>query len=153
MTPQWTPGTAVDHLDPALICERLRRARFARIAYIDGDQPIVVPVNIATDDSLHIVLRTAVGTALAGLDGRKVAIELDAHDAGLRIGWSILVQGAVRDITDAHDADARRWRRLVVDTWAPGTRERVLVVSPSSITGRVIPPGADGDWFAGVPSS
>jgi nitroimidazol reductase NimA-like FMN-containing flavoprotein (pyridoxamine 5'-phosphate oxidase superfamily) len=153
MTSQWTPRAAVDHLDEALMYERLRRARFARIAYVDGDQPVVVPVNIATGEDQRVVLRTAADSALAGLDGRRVAIELDGHDTGLRTGWSILVLGMARDITEAHDVDARRWRRIAVDTWAPGVRDRLLVVVPSSITGRVIRPGADGDWFAGVPGS
>lgn len=145
--------TKLEPLDEAIIRDRLHRARVARIAYVDGDQPMVVPVNIAADESQHVVLRTAADSALARLDGRRVAIEIDGYDAGMRSGWSILVQGVARDITEAPDADAQRWQRVTVDTWAPGLRDRRLVVLPLSITGRVIPLRADADWFAGVPGS
>lgn len=143
----------LDHLDEALIRDRLRRARFARIAYLDEDQPVIVPVNIVTDDTEHVLLRTSAGSALAGLDGQRVAIEIDGHDAGQRSGWSILVRGVARDVTEAPDRDARRWQQTTIDTWAPGVRDRVIVVLPLSITGRVIAMGADGDWFAGIPYS
>ena len=143
----------VQHLDEGLIRHRLARARFARLAFVDGDQPVVVPVNIGTDDAERVVFRTAACGILGGLDGHKVAIEIDGHDPGLRSGWSVLVLGVARDITDAVDADAQRLRAVAVDSWAPGERERRFAVLPLSISGRVIPVGADGDWFAGVPGS
>ena len=114
---------------------------------------MVVPVNITTDDAERVVFRTAAAGILGGLDGHKVAIEIDGHDPGLRSGWSVLVLGVARDVTTAADPDAVRLRSLPVDCWAPGDRDRYFAVLPLSISGRVIPVGADGDWFAGVPSS
>jgi nitroimidazol reductase NimA-like FMN-containing flavoprotein (pyridoxamine 5'-phosphate oxidase superfamily) len=140
-------------LDEALIRERLRRARFARLAYVDGEQPVVVPVNIVSDETQHVMLRTAAESALARLDGRRVSVEIDGHDSATRSGWSVLVRGVARDATDAADVAARRWQQITVDTWAPGVRDRLIVVLPLSITGRVIPTNADSDWFAGVPGS
>ena len=154
MSPSPNPADrGVRHLDESLIRQRLARARFARLAFVDGDQPIVVPVNIRTDDAERVVFRTAAHGVLGGLDGHKVAVEIDGHDPGLRSGWSVLVLGVARDITDAADPDAERLRAVTVDSWAPGDRERSFAVLPLSISGRVIPVGADGDWFAGVPSS
>jgi hypothetical protein len=143
----------IDKLDESLQRERLRRARVARIGYVDGEQPIIVPVNIATDDEARIVFRTDATGPLGALDGRRVAIEVDGYDTAVRTGWSILVQGVARDITGATDVTAQRLQRLPVDCWAPGIRDRLFVVLPLSITGRVIHVGADGDWFAGVPAS
>jgi nitroimidazol reductase NimA-like FMN-containing flavoprotein (pyridoxamine 5'-phosphate oxidase superfamily) len=143
----------IDELDESLLRERLRRARVARIGYVDGDQPIIVPVNVATDDEARIVFRTAVTGPLSALDGRRVAIEVDGYDTTLRSGWSILVQGVARDITTASDVAAQRLRRLPVDCWAPGSRERMFVVLPLSLTSRVIHLGGGEDWFAGVPAS
>jgi nitroimidazol reductase NimA-like FMN-containing flavoprotein (pyridoxamine 5'-phosphate oxidase superfamily) len=137
----------------SLVRERLRRARFARIGYVDGDQPIVVPVNIAVDTDQRVAFRTAPDGPLAALDGSRVAIEIDGYDGTTRSGWSILVLGVARDVTDATDPAALSARKLPVDTWAPGDRSRILVVIPLSITSRTIPPSPDGDWFAGVPSS
>lgn len=148
------PGDpSVPHLDESLIRHRLSRARFARLGFVDGDQPIVVPVNIATDDSQRVVFRTAGNGILGGLDGHKVAVEIDGHDPGSRAGWSVLVLGVARDVTVAVDPDAVRLRTVPVDSWAPGARDRCFAVLPLSITGRMIPVSPDGDWFAGVPSS
>jgi uncharacterized protein len=144
---------AVDRLDEALIRDRLRHARFGRVAYLDGVQPIVVPVNIVSDETQHVLLRTAAETPLARLDGQRVAVKIDGHDNADRSGWSILVRGVARDVTDAPDVEAHRWQKVTVDTWAPGVRDRLIVVLPLSITGRVIPSNVDGDWFAGVPGS
>jgi nitroimidazol reductase NimA-like FMN-containing flavoprotein (pyridoxamine 5'-phosphate oxidase superfamily) len=143
----------VQHLDESLIRHRLSRARFARLAFVDGDQPMVVPVNIVTDHAERIVFRTASSGLLGGLDGQKVAVEIDGHDPGLRSGWSVLVLGVARDVTEAADPDAERLRALPVDSWAPGERGRCVAVLPLSISGRVIPVRGDGDWFAGVPGS
>lgn len=151
------PAAATDpplqHLDESLIRHRLSRAKFARLAFVDGDQPMVVPINITTDRAERIVFRTASRGLLGGLDGQKVAVEIDGHDPALRSGWSVLVLGVARDVTDAADTDAQQLRALPVDTWAPGERGRCFAVLPLSISGRVIPIGDADDWFAGVPGS
>jgi len=143
----------IDRLDESLLRERLRRARVARIGFVDGDQPVIVPVNVTTDDEGRIVFRTGTTGPLGALDGRRVAIEVDGYDTTLRSGWSVLVQGVARDITTATDVAAERLQRLPVDCWAPGSRDRIFVVLPLSITSRVIHGDAQGDWFAGVPAS
>lgn len=143
----------MDQLDQSLLYERLRRARVARIGYVDADQPIVVPVNVASDDEARIVFRTDSTGPLSSLDGRRVAIEIDGYETTLRSGWSILVQGVARDITTATDVAAQRVQRLPLDCWAPGSRERLFMVLPLSITSRVIHVPTDSDWFAGVPAS
>ena len=153
MSTESTQHGDLEVLDETVVRDRLRRADLARIAYVDGDQPVIVPVNIVADESEHVLLRTAAGGPLAALDGRRVAIEIDGHEPGERSGWSILVRGVARDVTDAPDIEARRWQRTTVDTWAPGVRDRLIVVLPLSITGRAIPLGAGGGWFAGVPGS
>ena len=82
-----------------------------------------------------------------------MAIEIDGLDPGLRYGWSILVRGVARDVSTATDAEAADARSVPVDCWAPGTRDRTVVVHIAAVTGRVIHVGPDGDWFAGVPMS
>jgi nitroimidazol reductase NimA-like FMN-containing flavoprotein (pyridoxamine 5'-phosphate oxidase superfamily) len=143
----------LDNLAPAVVSERLHRARVARIGYVDADGPAIVPVNIAVDAQERIVFRTAADGPLARLDHQQVAIEIDGIDAGRRAGWSILARGIARDVTDALDATAVTARAQQVDSWAPGVRDRKFVVVPLAITGRTIPVGPDGDWFAGIPVS
>jgi uncharacterized protein len=143
----------LDELPPAVVTERLQRARVARLGYVDADGPAVVPVNISVDDLQRIVFRTAADSQLARLDRRQVAIEVDGIDAGRRTGWSILVRGIARDVTDAGDLAAVTARAQPVDCWVPGDHDRTFVVMPLSLTGRTIPVGPDGDWFAGFPLS
>jgi nitroimidazol reductase NimA-like FMN-containing flavoprotein (pyridoxamine 5'-phosphate oxidase superfamily) len=143
----------LDELSPAVVSERLQRARVARLGYVDADGPVILPVNIAVDAQERIVFRTAVDGPLARLDHQQVAIEVDGIDASRRTGWSILVRGIARDVTNARDVTAVGARAQHVDTWAPGVRDRKFVVIPLAITGRTIPVGPDGDWFAGIPVS
>jgi len=145
-------SSPITRLDESLTRERLRRARVGRVGFVDGDQPMILPVNIAVDDQ-GIAFRTAVDSPLAALDGRRVAIEVDGYDPATRSGWSVLVLGVARDVTEAADPGAVAARRMPVDSWAPGPRDRVVIVLPLSISGRSVPPSADSDWFAGVPGS
>lgn len=140
-------------LEDALIHERLARATIARLGYIDDDGPAVVPVNIRVGPDRRIVFRTGADAPMARAMRRRVAVEIDGFEPATRSGWSILVRGVASDVTDAHDAAATSALDVPVDCWAPGTRERVIVVTPSKITGRVIPVPRDSDWFAGVPGS
>jgi hypothetical protein len=59
----------------------------------------------------------------------------------------------VGGIDAARDVTAVTARAQQVDSWAPGIRDRKFVVVPLAITGRTIPVGPDGDWFAGIPVS
>ncbi len=150
---EYPEPTKVAQLDKQLLQERLRRARVARIGYVEDDEPVIVPINVVVDDDERVVFCTAADSPLADLDGRRVAIEIDGIDPPRRSGWSILVRGVARDVSNASDPEAARANALPVDCWAPGTRDRRFVVRPHSVTGRVIPVGPDGDWFAGVPGS
>jgi hypothetical protein len=139
-------------LDAARVHDRLGRARIARLAYVDGDEPVVVPVNVLVDGEQRVVFHAAADGPLAALHGRRVGVEVDGFDEGERTGWSILVHGVARDVTEADDLAALVARRAAVDCWAPGRRDRVMVVLALAITGREITVGRDG-WFAGVPAS
>jgi nitroimidazol reductase NimA-like FMN-containing flavoprotein (pyridoxamine 5'-phosphate oxidase superfamily) len=146
------PGKTL-HLAEAEVQERLGRARLARLGFVDGDDPVIVPVNVVVDAEQRIVFRTSSSSALAELDGRRVAVEVDGFDTAARAGWSVLVRGVARDVSCGDDAVAQTARDANVDCWAPGERERTFVVLPLSVTGRVIPVGPDAGWFPGVPSS
>src|SRR6478735_3814456 len=63
-----------------------------RLAVVDRDRPLIVPVNYALDGRT-IVLRTHPGTVLSAAIGRSVAFEVDEVDRRERRGWSVLVVG------------------------------------------------------------
>lgn len=75
-------------------CLTLLRSRpLGRLAYIDGGQPSIVPVNHLVDGS-GVVLRSLSGAKLdAAAVGQSVAFQLDDHDPARGTGWSVLVRG------------------------------------------------------------
>ena len=143
----------LEELAEGVVHERLRAARVARIGFSDGDQPVIVPVNVATDEEGRLLFRTRSAGPLARLDGQRVAMEIDGYDVDRRRGWSILVRGLARDITEATDPTAQRLRAVSVDCWAAGRRDRVFTVLSESITSRQVQDRVDGDWFSGIPNS
>jgi uncharacterized protein len=55
---------------------------------------------------------------------------------GHRTGWSVVVRGALAEVTDPGDLE--RLRALPLYPWAPGDKARYVRVQPVSVTGRRI---------------
>ena len=83
-----------------------------------------------------IVFRTAAGTKLAYAPDSPVAFEIDEYDASAGAGWSVVVQGLGRDITEAADDFSWTARGARVYPAAPGEKLHRIAVDPSVITGR-----------------
>ena len=134
------PAVTIIELDRAE-CERLLSTqRVGRLAVIDGRAPHIIPVNYATADGGTVVFRTDPGTILTEASLREVAFEVDSIDADAHTGWSVVVHGFGRDITDAIDEQSQHLRQLPLATWAPGERAQWFMVIPGSVTGRRIAP-------------
>ena len=61
---------------------------------------------------------------------------VDAADEATRTGWSVVVRGALAEVTDPGDLE--RLRALPLYPWAPGDKGRYVRVWPASVTGRRI---------------
>lgn len=116
-------------------CLRLLAASgFGRVALHSGALPIVLPVNYALGNH-GIVFRTARGTKLeAATSNAVVAFEVDEIDESRHAGWSVLVTGVAREITDPAELDDVR--SLPLDRWAPVGAERYVGISIELISGR-----------------
>lgn len=114
-----------------------------RIACTGRFGPVVLPVNYALHEGA-IVFRTAehgpldedLRTGIADADYR-VAFEIDSLDPGTRQGWSVLIQGPARHVTESGQDAVRT---AGVEPWAPGERELFVRIVPSRITGRRVGP-------------
>ena len=97
--------------------------------------PVVLPVNFAVLDG-DIVFRTVDGTKFyAAATGTVLAFEVDSYDPDGTSGWSVVIQGASKVVTDPSELD--RVRRLIVDPWAvDGSADRAVRISSSLISGR-----------------
>ncbi|MEU8685014.1 pyridoxamine 5'-phosphate oxidase family protein [Streptomyces sp. NPDC048611] len=108
-----------------------------RIVFTRDALPAIRPVN----HLLHrgeIVLRTHEGAALASVarqavgEGVVVAYEADALDPVTHLGWSVVVTGYCRPVTDPQDL---AHYREALHPWTDGPREHALRIRPALVTG------------------
>jgi nitroimidazol reductase NimA-like FMN-containing flavoprotein (pyridoxamine 5'-phosphate oxidase superfamily) len=117
----------------------LASASLGRIGITSGALPTILPVNFRFDGR-QILIRTSLGTKLdAATRNAVVAFEVDEIDPATRSGWSVVVRGVARPLTDAGEIEAAR--RLPLERWAPGSDSRVIAVSVELVSGRRIVPG------------
>lgn len=95
----------------------------------------MLPVNYRIVDG-EVVLRTAIWTQLyaTAMQRRWVAFEVDAVDPLWEDGWSVLVRGPAREVTDPERI--HHLRTLPLRAWVSVERTRYVTISPSKVTGR-----------------
>lgn len=107
-----------------------------RIAVTAAEGPLVVPVNYGVVDDA-IVFRTAAGSTPALAAGHRVAFEVDHVDDAVSSGWSVLVRGRARTVTDP--GERRRLDGQVHSRpWAGGRRDLWMRVDADTVSGRRI---------------
>jgi nitroimidazol reductase NimA-like FMN-containing flavoprotein (pyridoxamine 5'-phosphate oxidase superfamily) len=102
---------------------------------VDGD-PMVLPVNFCVVEG-DIVCRTGDGTKLAtAARNAVVAFEVDEFDPLSHAGWSVVVTGASREVTDPSEAASLRAAHL--PRWASDGEDHLIAVGIRTVTGRRI---------------
>jgi nitroimidazol reductase NimA-like FMN-containing flavoprotein (pyridoxamine 5'-phosphate oxidase superfamily) len=127
----WMDDLAVD------VCWRLlARTPVGRVAFVLKDEPVVLPVNHVVDGH-SVVVRTGQTELLEGLGGgASAAFEVDETDAYSETGWSVLVRGYAKEVSDPSErADVER---LALHPWATGRKDHWIRIVPWSVTGRAI---------------
>lgn len=121
--------------EDCLLRLRSHPVHLGRLGFVADDQPVILPVNYRLYRD-EIVFATDPGAKLDAVRrGDRVAFEVDAVDPAWREGWSVLIQGTARDVTN--DEERRDIDRLGMGSWAvAGTR--YIVITPDRITGRQI---------------
>ena len=122
-------------------CLRLLiRAHIGRLALTSGALPMVVPVNFLLDSD-QIILRTGAGTKLdRAITNAVVAFEVDEIDLVSHGGWSVVVTGIAREVTDT--TELARLMDLPVPQWTPEGGDHFVAISLDLVDGRRIPYGA-----------
>jgi nitroimidazol reductase NimA-like FMN-containing flavoprotein (pyridoxamine 5'-phosphate oxidase superfamily) len=130
-------GGRLTVLDQAECQRRLSDRAVGRVAVSVGALPAIFPVNYAVLDG-DVVFRTGPGSKLdAAVAGAVVAFEIDHVDAMSHAGWSVLVVGVARKVTDP--ATLARAARLPLSSWADGDREDAFVrIESGRVTGRQV---------------
>ncbi|MFC5801675.1 pyridoxamine 5'-phosphate oxidase family protein [Streptomyces formicae] len=136
-------GQALHHpqlreLGPDECRARLSTHGVGRVAVTTSGGPAVVPVNYAVIDDA-IAFRTAPDSVPAAAVGTDVAFEVDHLDEATSEGWSVLVVGPARVVTEP-DAVRRLDGGAHTTPWAGGEREMWVSIRPQRLTGRRISP-------------
>ncbi|MFF3916775.1 pyridoxamine 5'-phosphate oxidase family protein [Streptomyces sp. NPDC001852] len=125
-------------LDRVEALRLLDSVSLGRIVFTRQALPAVRPVSHVLDGG-DIVIRTHEGAALtahpqqAGDEGVVVAYEADAIDPDTHLGWSVVVTGCARLVTDP--ADLARVRALLAP-WAPQEGgDHAVRIRPWLVTG------------------
>jgi len=129
------PPPGLEEISEAECWELLGLHQMGRIAIVVDGKPQIFPVNYGLRGKI-IVFRTAAGTKLAYAPDSPVAFEIDEYDASAGAGWSVMVQGLGRDVTDAADDFSWTARGTRVYPIAPGEKLHRIAIDHSVITGR-----------------
>ncbi|MFG3496532.1 helix-turn-helix domain-containing protein [Streptomyces sp. NPDC047928] len=107
-----------------------------RIAVTTHEGPAILPVNYLVAGG-EVAFRTSPDSVPAKAADEEVAFEVDHIDEASSQGWSVLLVGVARTVTDpdgVRDLDARAYTA----PWAGGDRNLWVAVSPHRVTGRRI---------------
>ncbi|MFG2535903.1 helix-turn-helix domain-containing protein [Streptomyces sp. NPDC048511] len=108
-----------------------------RVVVSDGQGPAVFPVNyVSTGEA--IAYRTAPGSGPADAAGHETAFEVDHIDEAFSRGWSVLLVGEARTVTDPDDVREFEAAHAATSPWAGGERDLWIALTPGKVTGRRI---------------
>jgi len=112
-----------------------------RVVFSHRALPAIRPVNHMVVGE-QIIIRADLGTAVsdgAGIDGGMVvAYQGDMLDLADRTGWSVVVVGRARRVTDQAAAD--RYRQLL-QPWVSGVMADVISIRAEVVSGFRLVPG------------
>ncbi|MGO9875827.1 MAG: pyridoxamine 5'-phosphate oxidase family protein [Acidimicrobiia bacterium] len=113
----------------------LRGHSVGRVAVIDNEFPVVLPVNyrlVETSGPTWVAVRTRPDNVIDRAS-MPVAFEIDRIDSAEREGWSVLVRGTLHHV----DPNAAGFaERFDPQPWLDSERDAWLIIEPFSITGR-----------------
>jgi len=131
-------GHALRMLSPAECFDLLEPGGIGRVGFTGADGMMMLPVNFAVT-ARTIIFRTAPDTLLALHANGRVSFEADCLHEALRAGWSVLVQGRARTVTEEREIEQLQ-ARTHLEPWAAGARDVYIRITPTRISGRRIQP-------------
>ena len=117
----------------------LEAGGIGRVGFASADGIKMLPVNFAVTGKA-IIFRTAPDTLLAIYASGPVSFEADHLDQAHREGWSVLVHGHARQVTDEREVRQLE-HQIQLEPWAGGARDVYVRIKPNRISGRRIQPG------------
>ena len=130
----YSDGSALTQLSRDECLMLMASVPVGRIIYTRRALPAVELVNFALDEG-DIVIRTdGSGKLAAATRGAVVAFEADQLDLAGQTGWSVTAIGPSSEVTDP--GELARLETIGLRSWAPGTRDYFIRISPVMLNGR-----------------
>ncbi|MET7768331.1 pyridoxamine 5'-phosphate oxidase family protein [Nocardia sp. NPDC005366] len=130
------PGRAVHKLSRTEALRLLARTSVGRVVFTRNALPAIRPVNHLVEPDGSVIVRTRLAapltTAVRGNSGVVVAYEADEIDLDRRTGWSVVVTGVARPVTDP-DLIAKYERLL--RPWVDQVMDTVISIEPTIVSG------------------
>ena len=137
MSDEWFRGS-LPELSRQECFELLDQKVVGRVAYVNDDGPVVLPVNYVVDNETVLFRTSASGPMAAHLRDGTVAFQVDEVDEVTQSGWSILLRGVATFEQPKGTGPANHPRP---SPWVQGSRNLVVRISPNVMTGRRLLPG------------
>jgi nitroimidazol reductase NimA-like FMN-containing flavoprotein (pyridoxamine 5'-phosphate oxidase superfamily) len=127
----------IEELPPATCWSLVADEPVGRVVFVDGGQPIALPVNHVVEDG-EVFFQSTVGSKLDKAlrePGTVVGFEVDSYDPETRSGWSVLLKGTIHPVTGT--VTTAHLDRLSVTPWADlGEDGRWIRIEAAEVTGR-----------------
>lgn len=109
---------------------------FGRVIFTRDALPAVRPVNHLVDDGEIVIVRTKLTSRLTSTvradSNIVVAYEADDIDPIEQLGWSVVVTGIARPVTDPERV--ARYEALL-RPWVDGMMDSIVAIEPTLVTG------------------
>jgi nitroimidazol reductase NimA-like FMN-containing flavoprotein (pyridoxamine 5'-phosphate oxidase superfamily) len=126
--------TGIEVIEREECLELMRSDSLGRVAVVESGHPVIFPVNYAVHGE-SVAFRTAEGTKFdATMKGGPVSFEIDQTDRHTRTGWSVIVTGWARVVTDPRIV--AELEGLGLEPWSEHRKDNWVVIHPERITGR-----------------
>lgn len=122
----------------------LGRESVGRLAFVDPEGPVAVPVNFGLAGE-RILFRLEPDSHLRAAVGGLVAFEVDHTDPETGSGWSVLARGTAEEVDLDHVPDLLRLMAGPPRPWAEGVHNVWVSITPRKVTGRRLTTRALGD--------
>jgi uncharacterized protein len=122
----------------------LERESVGRLAFVDPEGPVAVPVNFALAGDL-VLFRLEHDSHLGAAIDAPVAFEVDHTDPDTGSGWSVLVRGDAEEVQLERVPELLRLMTRPPRPWAEGVHNVWVAITPRRVTGRRLTTRALGD--------
>jgi uncharacterized protein len=124
----------------------LGRESVGRLAFIDPEGPLAVPVNFGLAGK-RILFRLESDSHLRAAADGPVAFEVDHTDPETGSGWSVLARGIADEVVLDDVPGLLKLMDGPPRPWAEGVHNVWVAITPRKVTGRRLTTRALGDAF------